>query len=242
MKQEMLIQYSRLVKFLGHTLGPDYEVVLHDFTEEGSTIVAIANGHISGRSVGDPPTNIALHLIAQKDYEKEDYHLNSGAFTSYNKRLRSSTMYIKDESGKLVGLLSVNFDDSRYRDVVDRVFKLCHSDNFRASSFKYSEELGAIVDKPADRANEATLGLTVTEVVQGNIAEILGEYEAPVDRLTPKEKMEIIEKLNGKGVFLMKGAVNCVADELQSSQVSIYRYLKRLSGENKIPKKDSDSE
>ncbi len=229
MKHEILVQYTKLVKFLGSILGPDYEVVLHDLSNEGSSIVAIANGHVSGQSLGDPPSNIALHLIAQKDYEKEDYHLNSGAFTSYNKRLRSSMMYIKDENGKLIGLLCVNFDDSRYRDVVDRVFRLCHSDNFRASSLQYSEELGTIVDKPVDRANEAVLGMTVDEVVQSSMSEVLTEYNAPVSRLTPNEKLEIVEKLNDKGVFLMKGAINYVADELQSSQASIYRYLKRLS-------------
>ena len=31
MTPEMLQQYSVIVQFLGKTLGPDYEIVLHDY-------------------------------------------------------------------------------------------------------------------------------------------------------------------------------------------------------------------
>lgn len=44
--------YKGLVPFLGEALGKDCEVVLHDFREPGHSVIAIANGNISGRHVG----------------------------------------------------------------------------------------------------------------------------------------------------------------------------------------------
>ena len=58
MTPDMLQQYSVIVQFLGKTLGPDYEVVLHDLNPEHNKIVAIANSHVSGRSIGSPLTNV----------------------------------------------------------------------------------------------------------------------------------------------------------------------------------------
>ena len=52
MTEQMLRQYTVLVEYLGATLGPDYEVVLHEILPETSRVAAIANGSISGRSVG----------------------------------------------------------------------------------------------------------------------------------------------------------------------------------------------
>ena len=63
MTEQMLRQYTVLVEYLGKTLGPDYEVVLHEILPENSRVAAIANGSISGRSVGAPITNAALRIL-----------------------------------------------------------------------------------------------------------------------------------------------------------------------------------
>ena len=56
----LLQQYMKLTEFLGLTLGPDYEVALHDLTNKDRSIIAIANNYISGREIGAPLTNMAL--------------------------------------------------------------------------------------------------------------------------------------------------------------------------------------
>jgi predicted transcriptional regulator YheO len=126
----MLQQYTILVDFLGQVLGPDYEVVLHDLSSMSNSIVAIANGHVSGREVGAPLTSLALTMMSDKRYLNKDFHVNYNGMTKENKILRSSTMYIKDDLGKLVGMLCVNFDDSRYHELSTKLFQLCHPDQF----------------------------------------------------------------------------------------------------------------
>ena len=64
MAPEQLTRFTHLVEFLGMTLGPDYEIVLHEIDRPTPCVVAIANGQISGRTVGAPLTNVALDELS----------------------------------------------------------------------------------------------------------------------------------------------------------------------------------
>ena len=64
------------------------------------------------------------------------------------------------------------------------------------------------------------------------VSSVIADYPVPVDRLTQDEKMEIMDALNRKGVFLLKGSVSHVARELHSSEASIYRYLGKLNNKD----------
>lgn len=125
----ILQHYIKLTEFLGKALGPDYEVALHDLTNKDHSIIAIANSHISGRKLGAPLTNMALSSLRDKSYERMDYHLRYYSINVNGKDLRFSSFFIKD-NGKLIGLLCINFDDSRYRAISDHILKLCHPDLF----------------------------------------------------------------------------------------------------------------
>ena len=76
MTRAMIKQYTAMVEFLSKALGPDYEIALHDLNDKNNSIVAIANGHISGRTIGAPLSNVALRFIASREYEKTDYKVN----------------------------------------------------------------------------------------------------------------------------------------------------------------------
>lgn len=54
MEKESQRLLESVMKLIAAQFGPDCEVVLHDWSKEyESTIVAIENGHVSGRKVGD---------------------------------------------------------------------------------------------------------------------------------------------------------------------------------------------
>ena len=65
----LLQHYAKLTEFLGAALGPDYEVALHDLTDKNRSIIAIANGRISGRNTGSPISEMTQKLLEQKEYE-----------------------------------------------------------------------------------------------------------------------------------------------------------------------------
>lgn len=227
MAHAILQQYIKLTGFLGAVLGPDYEVALHDISEPESSIIAIANGHISGRTIGAPLTDMARHTIADKSYEENDSRINyTGVATENGRMLRSSTYFIKDETGRLLGLLCINFDDSRYRELSDRLLKLRHPDVFVDANFVFNKEKARPEGVPG--AGAESFHESVTSVTEEVIAQVIGQGAIPLDRLTFDEKMEIVTLLNEKGVFLIKNAVRQVAEHLRCSQASVYRYIGKL--------------
>ena len=138
MANSLLQHYVKLTEILGQALGPDYEVALHDLTDKNRSIIAIANNHVSGREVGAPLTNVALQILMDKSYETQDYRLHYCGVSAEGKALRSSTLFIK-QNGKLIGMLCINFDDSRYQSLSKNIMQLCHPDNFVDENFSFSD-------------------------------------------------------------------------------------------------------
>ena len=126
----LLQQYMKLTEFLGHALGPDYEVALHDLTNKDRSIIAIANNHISGREIGAPLTNMALSILRDRSYETLGLLSRSITASPPTARTCAPTPCFIKQDGRLIGMLCINFDDSRYRDVSDRILGLCHPDLF----------------------------------------------------------------------------------------------------------------
>ena len=225
MNPHLLQQFSKLTEFLGRALGPDYEVALHDLTDKDCSIVAIANNHISGREIGAPLTNVALKIIADRSYLTSDYRVHYRGVSADGKMLRSSTFFLKDEAGALIGMLCINFDDSRYKAISDSILGLCHPDAFVETNFLFDEQRLAAQTLPEE---PESFQHTPRGVAGSEVANVLRDLNVAADRLTQDEKMEVVGVLESRGVFLLKGAVKDVAEALCCSPASVYRYLSKL--------------
>ena len=64
----LLKAFCPVVDCIADLFGSNCEVVLHDITQPEKSIVKIRNGHVTGRKVGDPLTDLGLKMI--KDAEK----------------------------------------------------------------------------------------------------------------------------------------------------------------------------
>ena len=161
-----------------------------------------------------------------KSYEKQDYRLHYRGVSVGGKKLRSSTLFIKS-NGKLVGMLCINFDDSRFQSVSRNILQLCHPDAF-------VEELYQTHNAP--EGSSTSLPQVTTESFHNSIDAVAGDavdrelarLGVTADRLTPDERIQIIASLEAGGIFLLKGAVKDVADAMHCSQASVYRYLSQI--------------
>ncbi|PWM23837.1 MAG: hypothetical protein DBX44_05295 [Oscillospiraceae bacterium] len=214
-------QYCVLVEFLGKTLGSQYEIVLHDLSDGNNQIAAIVNNQISGRTPGAPLTGLALQFAAERVYEKQNYVVNYRGISRKNSPLRSATMFIKDEHDTLIGMLCVNYDTSAYLEAAESLSKLFQISLAQAQP----PELAGLLQDTV----EETFPDSIHEVIQSVLHSALESSGVPVDRLTQEEKMKVVEQLNNKGVFLLKGAVSEVARQMASSEATIYRYLSKLN-------------
>jgi predicted transcriptional regulator YheO len=226
MNDSVFKQYVKLVDFLGKALGPDFEIILHDLRPGKGCVAAIANGHVSGRTLGAPLTDFALKEIAGKSYETNDYILNYKGMADNNRVLKSSTMFIKDGKGALVGMICINLDISRFdalkKNLMDMLKVYSLPEAFPESPQKTDEEAGPV----------EVFAKSMSDVIGTSLKDELEKHSVPVNRLTKEEKLAVVEELDKKGVFLLKGAVGEVASQLGCSEVSIYRYMSQISKEN----------
>lgn len=226
MNRTMLKQYTKLVEFLGLVLGPTYEITLHDIHGKQSTIVAIVNGFISGRDLDSPPTAMALRAVAD-NAEGLDYRTNYNGLAGASHTLRSSSFYIKDKNDDLVGMLCINFDDSKFQELSSQLFQLIHPDVYMEDNIVIRSD----VLESLDEEDTERFGDSMTSAANSVIEEVLSEGDIPVERLSQAEKIRIVAQLDQRGIFRLKGAVAHVSKELHSSPASIYRYLAKVRQE-----------
>ena len=69
-ENKALAQYIPWVDALAETFGSHCEVVLHDLQNLDRAIVKIANGHVTGRQVGAPITDMGLRLFEEDKKNK----------------------------------------------------------------------------------------------------------------------------------------------------------------------------
>ena len=68
--------YIPMVKFIAAVCGPRCEVALHDLDDINHSIVAIENGHITGRKVGDGLVDFALASVFDKSNKDKAFIAN----------------------------------------------------------------------------------------------------------------------------------------------------------------------
>lgn len=235
MNSDILQHYTVLVEFLGKALGPDYEVVLHDLSSKDFAIAAIANGHISGRKAGGPLTDAALRMLSSRAYETDDFLSNYRGLAPNGHILRSSTMFIRDDEGRPIGLLCINFDDWRYKELAEKLLSVVHPESYLEQHTAYTQPLmQKTEEKPAPPEKAASpitenFSMDIPALMQKIFDDATASLETPVDRLNQFERREIVEQLNEQGLFQLKGAVSFVARKFSCSNATIYRYLSEIS-------------
>ena len=100
-----------LAKGIASQFGPNCEVVVHDLAtnDPERSIVAIENGHVTGRKVGDGPSHVVLEALRGNPEQLHD-HLSYLTRTKDGKILKSTTIYIRDDDGAPIGIFGINYD------------------------------------------------------------------------------------------------------------------------------------
>lgn len=200
-----------LVQGLAEMFGPDCEVVLHDISQLPRSIVAIENGHVTGRSVGDVPTDLMLRSLRRAAEGGPDVRLY--VTSSDGKVLKSLAVTLRDAQGGVFGILGLNFD----------VSGLAQTQRTLANLAAVGRQGGE-----APPETEEIFAGDIRDVVAGMVAKILNEMGKTPAAMSRDEKMEVVKRLEERGAFLVKRSAEQVADALDLSRYTIFSYLKEI--------------
>lgn len=229
--------YLPLMDFLAELLGPRTEVVLHDTSDLSRSIVALTNGHVSGRSVGGPATDLVLKVLQNHDHDDRDHLTNYLAQSSAGGTFRSSTFFVRDAAGAVVGMLCVNIDDEplvRARELLEAmtattgILKGEREPDGDGDGGRGRDGAGGARRPATPAAVAERLSTSVDELTLEGVARIVLAQGVDPQRMTPDEKVVAVRELDRAGVFLLKGAVARAAEALHVSEPTVYRYLKQV--------------
>lgn len=215
---------TALVEPLARAMPGQAEVVVHDLARVPHSIVAIS-GHVTGRKVGDPPTDVLLQQVAQG---LQDYNLNYDQRLPDGRLMRSSTMLLRDGGGVPVAALCIHVDMSPWL----AVHELATA--FVEPGGDPGAEPAAGAPDPAEPA-----ALAPVEVFPHDVNELAGHLlraaltraQVPLERMKKRHKLEVVRELQERGFFLLRDAVDMAADALVVSRFTIYNYLSEITAD-----------
>ena len=209
----ILKSYIAVVDGIAKTFGKNCEVVLHDFSKMDRSIIAIVNGHVTGRSIGGPLHESLLKNVLDNNIKENK--INYTGKSAEGRVLKSSTMFIKDEKEEIIGCICINFDLSELI-----VSKRVIDDLIQTQTAKMEQDCEEATNK-------------VNDVLTDIVKKTLEKSGKPVAYMSKDEKVIIVKDLDYQGAFLIKGAIDYVAKVLCVSRYTIYNYLDEIRVDNK---------
>ena len=206
---------AQLAQGIAAQFGPRCEVAVHDLTRDlEGTILAIENGHVSGRKVGDGASKIVLEAL--RDPDRVQDQLGYRTQTSKGRILKSSSIYIRDETGRLVALLGINYD----------ITEIVHAAGVL-------EQFALAPQREGDTEGETEMIFSSVDDLLDRLIEKSREHVGkPVAMMSKEDKVRAIHYLEQKGAFLIKKAGDRVSAFYDISKYTLYNYLDAKIEEN----------
>ena len=204
---------SRLSYGLARQFGENCEIVIHDIIPEEeriSEIVHIENGHVTGRKVGDGPSQAVLDAVS---HNPENDHISYFTKTEDGKILRSSTIYVRNDDNKIEGVFSINFDVTYLAMAENALQSLTGTMESRNDTQKITSSVESLLD----------------DLIENSV-KLVGK---PVALMTKDDKIKAINYLNESGAFLITRSGDKVASYFNISKFTLYNYIdtaKKITG------------
>ena len=199
----------QLARGIAQQFGSNCEVVVHDLDSNDveHSIVAIENGHVSGRRVGDGPSHIVLEALRGDCARLED-RLAYLTRSDDGKILKSSTIYIRDDDGRAIGVFAINYDITGL---------LAIEGSLRPLISTGTPESGS--------SEPESIPLNVNDLLDELISQSIKLVGKPVAMMNKDDKIKAIQFLNSAGAFLITKSGDKVSRQFGISKYTLYNYM-----------------
>ncbi|MBE6012580.1 MAG: transcriptional regulator [Lachnospiraceae bacterium] len=192
-------------------IGDSSEFILHDLSELQNSVTLVV-GNITGRQIGAPTTNLVMEALEKYGDQAEDM-LGYLSVSKDGRRLKSYTIFIRDENGKIVGCYCCNIDLTEFN-IMENFLK-----NFCAINDPSENE---------KKSKTEVFAQEISDVVEDIIKYEISRYDRPVPHMNRADKIQLVTLLESKGVFDVKGAADIVSHYMGVSVFTVYNYLKEI--------------
>lgn len=206
LNKTLLTFLEQLSKGIALQFGPNCEVVIHDLSDnyKENSIVAIENGHVTSRKIGDGPSMAVLDAL-RGDQSKLRDHSSYLTKTKDGRILKSTTIYIRDEQQKVIGIFSINFDITKLMMV--------------------ESALNPLISVTSSKNETSEIPQNVNDLLAELIEESARQVGKPVPLMTREDKVKAIKFLNDRGALLITKAGDKISKYFGISKYTLYSYI-----------------
>ena len=199
---------KRLALAITEQFGDNSEVVVHDLKggDAEHTIVAIENGHVSQRQLGDGPSRIVLETLQHKDAGAPGDMRGYLTKTRDGRILKSSKVFLKDQAGEVEGVFSINYD----------ITELLMAERAIDSILNH---------KTAGQEQPDRIPQNVNDLLDDLIEQSVALVGKPVAMMNKDDKITAIQFLNNAGAFLVTKSGDKVSKYFGISKYTLYSYI-----------------
>lgn len=212
-REEAFAMLDRMAKGIAEMFGSNCETVINDLADPLHPVLAIYNGHVSGRSVGSTRdvTGVEQDLYLDTDV------VNLLAVTPSGQQTKSSTFSIKGEDYHYGFGINYDFTPLAYANRV--LLDLMHTEvDFHSALYKPRDTgIGELFDAAVLRIGK------------------------PTRDMNKADRIRVIEHLKEMDAFSYRRAVPYVATHLGVSRYTVYKYLDEVNAKPESGQADLDS-
>ncbi|WP_203137101.1 helix-turn-helix transcriptional regulator [Microbacterium sp. JZ31] len=196
-----------VMRAIAAAVGSHCEVVLHDLSSRDldHSIYAIVNGHVSGRSVGGPSTNLGFEVLRDESADHNAFGYRGR--TVDGRELVSSSVYYRDPAGRILAALCINVDLTPMQSALNAIAALAPAPQAEAEGPK------------------EVVGPDIARVLDDMISEAIATVGKPTPDMGKSDRIEVLRLLDSRGAFHIKRAADRVSARLGVSRVTVYGYL-----------------
>jgi predicted transcriptional regulator YheO len=206
-EKEIFRHYTNIAEVLGKMFPSVLEVCVHDLSKPKHSIIAIFNGHITGREIGHPTTDIGFQRLRG---EIPDRLINYKNETPSGEPLKSSAISIRNAKGHLLGTISFHLRISLFEQQI-----------------KFLESFMETVENEFIPPKENFYFSSPKEEIRSIYQAYLLKHGISTTALSKKEKFNIVGYFYKDGHFNKRGIVSILSDLLKLSRPTIYSFLRK---------------
>lgn len=202
-KEEALNFITRTAEAISKMFGHSCETLVHDLSKPGHPIIAIFNGHVSGRQKGSTADIFGHDLTSSGDtkhFKLEKDIVNSFAITKTGHHVKSTTInYIGKDYHYALG---INFDYTALSGAMSTLESLINIDT-------------DLSDAINDYSN------TQLEDIFKDCLSIVGK---PVETMKKADRIQLIALLMQRNAFTFQKSITYIAEQMHVSRYTVYKY------------------
>ncbi len=195
----LLAQVQQIAEGLAMTFAPFTEVVVHDLLDPAHAILAVHN-NLSGREVGHPATELGLARIANA--EVDQIIANYPNHFADGRRVKSTSIGIKDSQGRYIAALCMNVDLTLFQ-------------GFQSAINQFM----AIEGSTPARENLDPAG---ADTIRARIDEFAARLASTPRALRGDDRRTLMKELRAAGLLDVRRAMDTVAAHLGVSRATVY--------------------